>query len=169
MLLIYCLLLRNLLTHEDVERKRVTEHTCHVTLCTVYDVTAHAPVALTVNKNSFLYCCEHVFRMWSKNDFLLLLRLGTCLRSRCLEMGIHITLFDHSVRHIILGAEISFQTKSSIFWDITTSSPLKLNRRFRGIFCLHLQGLRISQERQQHDASTFKMEAKCSSETSVDF
>jgi hypothetical protein len=34
--------------------------------------------------------------------------------------------------------------KTSIFWDATPCSPLKFNRRFGGIYCLHLQGRRIS-------------------------
>jgi hypothetical protein len=35
--------------------------------------------------------------------------------------------------------------KNSAFWDITPCTPLKVNRRFGGICCLHLQGRRISQ------------------------
>jgi hypothetical protein len=42
--------------------------------------------------------------------------------------------------------------KSSIFWDITPCSPLKVNRRFGGIYCLHLQGLKISQIKHQCEA-----------------
>jgi hypothetical protein len=34
-----------------------------------------------------------------------------------------------------------------IFWDITPCSPMKLNRRFGGTYCLHLQGGRIIQAR----------------------
>jgi hypothetical protein len=30
--------------------------------------------------------------------------------------------------------------KSSIFWDITPCTPLKVNRRFGGTYRLHLQG-----------------------------
>jgi hypothetical protein len=30
--------------------------------------------------------------------------------------------------------------KSAIFWVITPCSPLKINRRFRGTYRLHLQG-----------------------------
>jgi hypothetical protein len=37
--------------------------------------------------------------------------------------------------------------KSSIFWDITPCSPLKVNRRFGGTCRLHIQGRRISQAR----------------------
>jgi hypothetical protein len=44
-------------------------------------------------------------------------------------------------------------TKSSIFWDITPCSPLKLNRRFGGTCCFHLQCRRISQARNQREGS----------------
>jgi hypothetical protein len=37
--------------------------------------------------------------------------------------------------------------KSSIFRDLTLCSPLKINWRFRGRCCLHLQGQRMSQAR----------------------
>jgi hypothetical protein len=40
--------------------------------------------------------------------------------------------------------------KSTIFWDITLCSPLKVNRRFGGIYRLHLQG-RISRARNQRE------------------
>jgi hypothetical protein len=49
-------------------------------------------------------------------------------------------------------------TKSSIFWDITPSSPLKIDRRLRGTFSLHFQGLRINLARNQsvkHSAFDF--------------
>jgi hypothetical protein len=36
-----------------------------------------------------------------------------------------------------------------VFWDITPCSLLKVNQRFRGTCCLHLQGQRISQARNQ--------------------
>jgi ferredoxin-thioredoxin reductase catalytic subunit len=41
--------------------------------------------------------------------------------------------------------------KSSIFWDITPCSLLKINRRFGGT-CLHLQGRRISHARNQRES-----------------
>jgi hypothetical protein len=44
--------------------------------------------------------------------------------------------------------------KSIIFWDITPWSPLKVNRHFGGTCCLHLQGWRISQERNQREAGS---------------
>jgi hypothetical protein len=34
--------------------------------------------------------------------------------------------------------------KSSVFWDIMSSSPIKVNRRFRGTSRLHFQGPRVS-------------------------
>jgi hypothetical protein len=37
--------------------------------------------------------------------------------------------------------------KSSVFWDITPCSPLKVNWRFGGTCRLHLQGRRVSQVR----------------------
>jgi hypothetical protein len=73
-------------------------------------------------------------------------------------------------------------TKSTIVRDITPCSPLKVNRRFGGTYRLHLQGRKLSQPRNQlclpHDftlfscsfySSALKMEAMCSSETSVGF
>jgi hypothetical protein len=76
--------------------------------------------------------------------------------------------------------------KSSIFWDITPCSQLKVNRRFGETWRLHLQCQRIRRKRNQREnlfclppefrlvscsdySSTLKMEAVCSSETSVDF
>jgi hypothetical protein len=44
--------------------------------------------------------------------------------------------------------------KSSTFWDITPCSPLKVNWRFWGTCCFHLQGRRVSQARNQHEASS---------------
>jgi hypothetical protein len=37
--------------------------------------------------------------------------------------------------------------KSSIFWDIMTRSPLKVNRSFRGTYRLHLQSRSVSRVR----------------------
>jgi hypothetical protein len=73
--------------------------------------------------------------------------------------------------------------KSTVFWDITPCSPLKVNRRFGGTFRLNLQG-RISRAKYQRkstllatcfslvscsDYLTLNMEAICFFETSVDF
>jgi hypothetical protein len=37
--------------------------------------------------------------------------------------------------------------KSYIFWDITSCSPIKVNRRFGGTYRLHLQGRRITKQK----------------------
>jgi hypothetical protein len=77
-----------------------------------------------------------------------------------------------------LGSEVltTEVMKSSLFWDITPCSPLKVNRRFGATCGLHLR--RINHARNQHEAgskhnlahpSTLKMGATCSSETSADF
>jgi hypothetical protein len=76
--------------------------------------------------------------------------------------------------------------KISIYWYITPCSPWKANRRFGGTCRLHLLSRRISQARNESESrrlcflsasslvyclaysSTLKMEAICSSETSVD-
>jgi hypothetical protein len=61
--------------------------------------------------------------------------------------------------------------KSTIFWDITPCNPLRVNRRFGGIYRLYLQGRKVSRARAQRE-SRWKpdpMEAICSSETSVNF
>jgi hypothetical protein len=42
--------------------------------------------------------------------------------------------------------------KSSIFWDITPCSPLKVNWRFGGTCRLHLQGRKISRARNQRES-----------------
>jgi hypothetical protein len=72
--------------------------------------------------------------------------------------------------------------KNTIFWDRTPCSPVKVNRRLGETYHLHLQGRRISLRRNQRESrwqaelvycsayfSTLRMEAICSSETSVDF
>jgi hypothetical protein len=44
--------------------------------------------------------------------------------------------------------------KSSGLFDITPSGTLLVNRRFEGTYHLHLQGRRISQARNQHEAGS---------------
>jgi hypothetical protein len=44
--------------------------------------------------------------------------------------------------------------KSPIFWYIKPSRPLNVNRRFRGKFRYHLQGRKISQASNQHEAGS---------------
>jgi hypothetical protein len=92
------------------------------------------------------------------------------------------------------NVEVSQGFKICVCRNITPCSPVKVNRHFGGACRLHLQGRRIRQTRHKHEAGsqqsrwnlaliassfilvfwlaysyTLKMEATCSSETSVDF
>jgi hypothetical protein len=86
---------------------------------------------------------------------------------------------------ILSGFTTEVCINGSIFWNIMPCSPLKFNWR-SGRTCLLLEGWRISQTRNEYDvsseqiiaflsvcfisfSSTLKMEAACSSETSVNF
>jgi hypothetical protein len=62
------------------------------------------------------------------------------------------TIPERNTRHYV-GLEVlrAALMKSSIFWDIMPHSLLKVNQRFRGTCCLHLQGQRISQAWNQHE------------------
>jgi hypothetical protein len=57
--------------------------------------------------------------------------------------------------------------KSSTFWDITSRSPVKVNRIFEGI--LALVSISFTQVSCLAYSSILKMEATCYSETSSDF
>jgi hypothetical protein len=88
---------------------------------------------------------------------------------------------SHGSESLLVGFEFrtTVVTNSSLFWGITPCSPFKANRRLGGTYRLGVQGRRIIQARNQHEAgskqrsytsySTLNMEAKYSSETSVDF
>jgi hypothetical protein len=64
---------------------------------------------------------------------------------------------------------------SSVFWDMTACSLLKVTWHFTGTCLLHFQGCRVSQGRNWHEAgdmiytSALKLEATCSSKMLVDF
>jgi hypothetical protein len=90
----------------------------------------------------------------------------------------------HGVQGVLYGTVIYFVgfevftavvMKSIIFWDVTPCSPLSCDRRFEGTYRLHLQGRRNNFSlppayllvRAEIISSTLKMEAICSSETSV--
>jgi hypothetical protein len=55
---------------------------------------------------------------------------------------------------ICVGFEVltAVAMKSTIFWDITPCSPLKVNRRFGGTYRHHLQDLIISRGRNQRES-----------------
>jgi hypothetical protein len=54
-----------------------------------------------------------------------------------------------SIIHIEFEVLTAVVMRSSIFWDITLYSMLKINRRFGGTCCLHLHGGRTNQVRNQ--------------------
>jgi hypothetical protein len=55
----------------------------------------------------------------------------------------------NQVRQVGLEVLTAVVMKSTIFWDITPRSLLKVNRRFGGTYRLHLHGWRISRARNQ--------------------
>jgi hypothetical protein len=44
--------------------------------------------------------------------------------------------------------------KRSVFWSVRPCSLLKVNRRFGGACCIHLQGRRINRARNQYEAGS---------------
>jgi hypothetical protein len=62
---------------------------------------------------------------------------------------LHIGLYKLTITQHDFGSEVltAVTINSYIFWDITPCSPVKVNRRFGRKYHLHLQGLRVSQER----------------------
>jgi hypothetical protein len=60
---------------------------------------------------------------------------------------------NKELQKAFVGCEIltAVVMKSSIFWDITPCSPLKVNWRFGGTCRLHLQGQRISKARNKRE------------------
>jgi hypothetical protein len=91
---------------------------CHILLC---DVTAHEPFTRTQRKHSFLYFSVRVFRAWPRDDVLLLLPVGTCLRSCCLAMGMHVTILN-VLRKSAMEKGCRFS-----FYAFTFKNSIKLN------------------------------------------
>jgi hypothetical protein len=56
---------------------------------------------------------------------------------------------------------ITIVVKSSNFWEITPCSPLKDDRRFGGIYRLHLQGQRISRAKSQSESKWQAEQSAC--------
>jgi hypothetical protein len=55
---------------------------------------------------------------------------------------------------MVINVQLDIRLRSSVFWDITPCSPLKVNQNFGGTCRLHLQGRKISQARNQRDAGS---------------
>jgi hypothetical protein len=80
---------------------------------------------------------------------------GTIISERYCEL-IRCPFIGHLNKDEIVGFEVptAVVMKSSIYWDVTPCSPLKVNRRFGETYSLHLQGRRISRARNQHKEDT---------------
>jgi hypothetical protein len=61
-------------------------------------------------------------------------------------------LCSHSGDYVEFYALTAVITKSSIIWDITPCGQVEANLCFGGINCFHLQGVRVSQGRNQNEA-----------------
>jgi hypothetical protein len=85
----------------------------------------------------------HLMSQWLRHLFFLNKRVLIALRCLCHSCSgdIHLT--------------------SYVFWDITLYSPVKVNRRFGGTYCLHLQGRSISQVRNQNGAGIKQRSPYC--------
>jgi hypothetical protein len=85
----------------------------------------------------------------------------SCVHACCIHMHYRQTpavllgelkhCFSYTNMFEFVGFEVlkAVVIKSTIVWDITPCSPLKVNRSFGVTYRLHLQGRRISQERNQ--------------------
>jgi hypothetical protein len=69
--------------------------------------------------------------------------------SDCKHSG---TLLSQIIIYLRFNVLAEIVMKSSIFWNIMPCSPFKVNRRFGGIYRIYLQGLLVSQSRNQVDA-----------------
>jgi hypothetical protein len=50
------------------------------------------------------------------------------------------------------GSREGMTPKYTVIWDVTPSSAVEAHRRFGGTHCLHLQGRRVCQVRNQYEA-----------------
>jgi hypothetical protein len=73
---------------------------------------------------------SHVARTWTKEDI------------------------NNNLQYVGFPDVVTVVMKSYIFWDMTPCTPVKVNRRFGGIYHLHLEGRRISQARNWHVAGS---------------
>jgi hypothetical protein len=104
------------------------------------------------------------------------------------ELGkIEQNAFEKYVNYVRFEVLTTMIKMNYTFWNITPCSPLRVNWCFRGVCSLHPHGRRISKARNQRESKqlslspaftvvsrlayslTLKMDATCSSETSVDF
>jgi hypothetical protein len=76
--------------------------------------------------------------------------------------------YGNENNYFVVGFEVftAVVIKGIIFWNMTPHSPLSFNRCFGGTYRLHLQAACLLVA--EPISSTLKMEAICSSETSVE-
>jgi hypothetical protein len=55
----------------------------------------------------------------------------------------------------------SFSSKSTIVWDITQYSPLKVKKRFGRTYRLYFQGRRISRVKYKRESSAYRLRSRC--------
>jgi hypothetical protein len=89
-------------------------------------------------------------------------KLFWCLRNRkaCKSFIMYMQNKNKTVQRRIWGSSDSSGMKSSVFWDITPCSPLKVNWCFEGT-CLHFQSQRISQARNQCESRWKAEDGRC--------
>jgi hypothetical protein len=101
---------------------------------------------------------------WTSSHFQDLWQRITCNRNTCTtDWGVDWAQISSWCR--IWGVVV---LKTTIFWDITPCSPLRINRHFGRTYCLHLLASCSHAGPCSAYFLTLKMEAICSSERSVD-
>jgi hypothetical protein len=118
---------------------------------------------------TYLYMCLQDYTKWATHYGLHQYKVNDCTGmqdsswARCPQMEGHwkknkrgyigMSWTKLNVGFAVLTVVV---VKSTIFWDITLCSLLSVNRRFVGIYRLHLQGRKISWARNQCE-STWKL------------
>jgi hypothetical protein len=59
---------------------------------------------------------------------------------------------ETEITYVVFEVLTAAVTKSTIFWDITPCSPLRVNWHFRGTYRLHLQRRKISRARNHRES-----------------
>jgi hypothetical protein len=82
--------------------------------------------------------CELVFVLYNEEFY------GTSSRTMCIRQ----------IRNVGSQFLIAMFVKSSLFWDVTRYSPLKVNKGFGWTYRLHLQDRKINQARNQREKNS---------------
>jgi hypothetical protein len=141
-------------------RSLIGLHTLNITVTTAHEINSSLSVftrhflvtnlsSLTLNYQTLSFLTKESFELNSKSKSHCDYGLPLWLHCFGFQASCHIIIFD-----LYVHAAISDYMYSYVFWDITPCSPLKVNRRLRRICRLHLQGWRISQARNHHEAGS---------------